>query len=403
MKVQLGTKILIGMALGAVAGAIIGPQAEMIKPLGDLFVRLMQIVVLPLVLATITCAMFQAGDMRSFGRIGGKTLVYFLGCTVCAVVIGLIIAQIVQPGRGFSLNVDTTAFKAPTPVGPAQMILGLISPNVFQSLSNGRVLEVIVFSMLLGAAIQLSGEKGAPVKTFFESLSDIMISFVHMVVRTAPYGVFCLMAPTTGKYGLAVLLPLAGVIISLFIAAICMIVLVYLPILKVARYPLIPFFKASSQAIFMAFSSALSAAALPFSFQAQEQMGVSAKVRNFVIPLGMTVNMNGTALYLAISATFIANVYGIELTPSHMLTIVVSGVLASVGATSVPMAGLIMLTLVLSSTGLPMEGIALVAGIERILDMLRTTINVLGDNVTSVAIACSEKEIHIQEPDTSEA
>ena len=393
MKLTLGTKILIGMASGAVVGAIVGPQAEYLKPFGDLFIRLMQIVVLPLVLATITSAMFQAGDMRSFGRIGGKTLLYFLGCTVMAVTLGLIVAQIIQPGQGFTIQVDTSAFKAPTPVGPKEMLLGLISPNVFQSLSNGRVLEVIVFSLLLGGAIQSSGSKGDVVKRFFESFSDVMVSFVHMVVGVAPYGVFCLMAPTTGKYGLSVLLPLASVIGTLFLAALLYILIVYVPILMLNKYPVVKFFKVRSQAIFMAFSSALSAAALPFSLQAQKEMGVSKKVRNFVIPLGMTVNMNGTAIYLAISATFIANVYGIALTPANMLTIVVSGVLAAVGATSVPMSGLIMLTLVLSSTGLPLEGLALVAGIERILDMIRTTLNVMGDNVTAVAVAASEKEI----------
>ena len=401
MKISLGTKILIGMVAGALAGAVLGPQADYLKPFGDVFVRLMQIVVLPLVLATITSAMFQAGDMRSFGRIGGKTLLYFLGCTVAAVCLGLAVAQVFQPGQGFSINVDTSAFKPPAPVGPKEMLLGLVSPNVFQSLANGRVLEVIVFSLLLGAAIQISGEKGVRVKEFFESFSEVMVSFIHMVVKVAPYGVFCLMAPTTGKYGLAVLLPLAGVIGALAVAAVIFVVAVYIPILLAARYPVGKFFKASSQAIFMAFSSALSAAALPFSFQAQEEMGVSKKVRNFVIPLGMTVNMNGTAIYLAISATFVANVYGIELTATHMLSIVVSGVLAAVGATSVPMAGLIMLTLVLSSAGLPLEGLALVAGIERILDMIRTTLNVLGDNVTSVAVAASENEINTEEEETT--
>ncbi len=401
MKLSLGTKILIGMVLGAIVGAIMGPSAEMFKPIGDVFIKLMQIVVLPLVLATITCSMFQASDMKSFGRIGGKTLLYFAGCTIAAVTIGLIFAQIFQPGVGFTLSVDTSNFKAPNPVSPADMLLGLISNNIFSSLSGGKILQVIVFSLLLGAAILKTGDKGLPVKNFFESFSEVMITFIHMVVSVAPYGVFCLMAPTTGKYGLSVLLPLGGVILTLFVAAVTYILVIYIPILKLNGYPIKRFFKAASQAIFMAFSSALSAASLPFSIQAQQDMKVDKKVSNFVIPLGMTVNMNGTALYLAISATFIANVYGIELTMTHMITIVVSGVLAAVGATSVPMAGLIMLTLVLTSTGLPIEGIALVAGIERILDMIRTTLNVLGDNVTSVAVACSEKAIDLS-PDETE-
>lgn len=392
---SLGTKILIGMLLGAITGIILGDSATMFEPIGTLFIRLMQIVVLPLILATITCAMFQAGDMKSFGRIGIKTLLYFVGCTAAAVCTGLVIAQIIQPGESFTLQIDTSNFTPPTPASPTDMLLGLVSPNVFQSLANGKILEVIVFSLLLGAAIQMTGEKSEPVKQFFNSFSDVMITFIKMVVSTAPYGVFCLMAPTTGKYGIAILLPLASVIFSLMIACILFTLVVYIPILKANGYPIRKFFKACEQTILMAFSSALSAAALPFSFQSQEAMGVSPKVRNFVIPLGMTVNMNGTALYLAISATFIANVYGIELSTSHFITIIISGILAAVGATSVPMAGLIMLTLVLSSTGLPLEGIALVAGIERILDMFRTTINVLGDNVTSVAVAVSEKEIDL--------
>lgn len=393
MKITLGTKLFIAMLLGVATGVVLGPSADFFKPFGDLFVRLMQLIMLPLVLATITTSMFQSGDMRSFGRIGGKTLLYFAGCTAAAVCVGLLFAQIFQPGENFSLIVDTSTFTAPKPASVEDMLLGLISPNVFQSLSNGRVIEVIVFALLFGTAIQMSGEKGIAVKSFFTSFSDVMISFVHMVIGLTPYGVFCLIASTAGNYGIAVILPLFDIVLVLTLASIAFMVLVYIPILKLNKFPIGKFYRAISQPAILAFSSALSAAAMPLSLKAQENLGVSEKVRNFVIPLGMTANMNGTAIYFGICATFVANVYGIELSMTHFLTIVITGVLGALGASSVPLSGLVMLTMVLTTTGLPIEGIALIAGVEYLLGMIRTVVNVVGDNVTSVAVASSENEI----------
>ncbi|PTX61289.1 sodium:dicarboxylate symporter family protein [Melghirimyces profundicolus] len=264
-------------------------------------------------------------------------------------------------------------------------------------MAEGNVLQVIVFSILLGTSIMLAGEKGKEMARFFNSFAEVMFKFVQIVIQIAPYGVFCLIAPTTGLYGLEVLLPLISVVLYLLAAVIIHVSLVYLPILKIiGRYSVTKFLKNSSEALLMAFSSALSSAAYPFSMKSQENMGVSKRVRSFV----MTVNMDGTSLYLAISAVFIANVYGIHLSGIELALIVLTGVLASIGATAVPMAGLIMLTLVLTSVGLPKEGLALVAGIDRILDMLRTFTNVLGDNIGSVTVAATEKEmIHEKKQD----
>lgn len=392
-KLTLGTKILIGMVLGVFAGLILGPNATYLQPFGDLFLRAMQLVILPLIIASIPCAIFQAGDMRSFGRIGGKTLLYFLLTTSLGICVGLTVAQLIQPGIGMTLDVDTSSFVAPTTTSPGDMLLGLVAPNIFAALSSGGTLQVIVFAILLGIAILYTGDKGNTLKAFFQSFSDVMFKFIELVCVTAPYGVFCLMAVTTGKHGLDVLLPLISVIITLTVAVCVQVLVVYIPILKLNGYPIAKFFRVTAKAVYTAFASGFSSVALPLSFEAQQELGVSEKVRNFVLPLGMTVNMNGTAIYLSICATFVANIYGIELDMTALLTIVVSGVLAAVGATTTYMAGLIMLTLVLTTVGLPLEGIALVAGVEAILNMIRTSMNVLGDNVSSVAVACSENEV----------
>lgn len=393
-KIRLGTKILIGLVLGAIVGFILGERAEFFQPLGDLFIEIVQILVIPLVLATITNSILSVSSFKNFGRMGIKTVLYFLGTTTVAVIIGLVVALAFQPGAGVQLDIDTSDFTPPDPVTPVDMLFGLVPSNPIASMAEGDVLQVIVFSLLLGSAILLVGEKGKPMADFFNSFAEVMFKFVHIIIQIAPYGVFCLIAPTTGLYGWDVLLPLGSVILTLLAAVIVHVCIVYLPILKlIGRYPIIHFFKNASEALLMAFSSALSSAAYPFSMKAQENMRVSKKIRSFVISLGMTVNMDGTSLYLAISSIFIANIYGLELGGGEFALIVLSGVLASIGATAVPMAGLIMLTLVLTAVGLPLEGLALVAGIDRILDMLRTFTNVLGDNVGSVTIASTEKEI----------
>lgn len=396
-NMSLGTKILVGLVLGAITGLVLGERTEFFKPFGELFIQIVKILVIPLVFATITNSILQVSDFRNFGRIGVKTAVYFLSTTIIAVLIGLAVALVVQPGAGVGLEElrrDSSKFTPPDPVSPMDMLFGLVPSNPVEAMAEGNVLQVIVFSLLLGTAIMLAGEKGKPMASFFDSFTEVMFQFVRMVIRIAPYGVFCLIAPTTGLYGLDALLPLVSVILSLLVAVVIHVTFVYVPILKfIARYPVLKFFRKCSEALLMAFSSALSSAAYPFSIKSQENIGVSSKIRNFVISLGMTVNMDGTSLYLAIAAVFVANVYGVELTGTQLAIIVLSGVLASIGATAVPMSGLIMLTLVLESVGLPLEGLALVAGIDRILDMMRTFANVCGDNVGSVTIAATENEI----------
>lgn len=399
-KLRLGTKIMLGLVLGALTGLILGEKAMFLQVGGDLFIKIVKIVVVPLVLASIANGVLACSDMKSFGRIGLKTMLLFFGSAIVSVTLGMVVAQVMQPGQGFQMAVDTSGFKAPEVASISDMILNLVPSNPIGSMADGKVLQVIVFAILVGIATLMAGDKGKPVATFIESLAEVMFKFVNMVVATAPYGVFCLMAPTTGKYGLEVLLPLAKVILSLGVAVLVMILVVYPLVLKfIARVPLKTFVGNCQEPALVAFSAALSSAAFPFSMKAQENMKVSKKVREFVIPVGMTMNMNGTSMYLAIAATFIANVYGMELSMNQMFVIVITGILASVGATTVPMAGFIMLSMVVTAAGLPVEGLALVAGIERILDMLRTSANVIGDNVVAVTVASLENEIDCEATD----
>lgn len=393
-KMSLVTKILIGLILGVVVGIIFGKQATIVKPLGDLFMRLINMIIAPLVLSTLVVGTASLGDIKRLGRIGGKTIAYYLITTAVAVVIGLILATVVQPGVGLQLPLPAAQKVTEIP-SVINTFLAIIPTNPIQALASATMLQIISFALFLGIAIALVGEKGQPLLNVFDSLAEVMYRITGMVMAFAPIGVFGLMAPTVGTYGLKVLLPLISLIIVVAVGCILHAIIVYSATVSIlARVSPLKFFRGSFEATMVAFSSCSSSGTLPITMKcAEKNLGVSSKICSFVLPLGATINMDGSALYQGVCALFIAQVYGIHLGVSQMLMVILASTLGSIGAAGVPGAGLIMLTMVLGAVGLPLEGMALVAGVDRVLDMFRTSINVTGDLSAAVVIAASEKEI----------
>jgi Na+/H+-dicarboxylate symporter len=396
MKNNLLTQILIAFVVAIVLGVLVGPSIEVVKPLGDLFLRLIKFVIVPLVLASLVVGVASTGDLGRLGRMGGKTVMFYLVTTAIAVTLGLLLGHVFAPGTGLELSSPTTTVEAKETEGIIATLLAIVPINPVEALVEGNMLQIIFFAIFLGLGITLVGEKARPLHLFFESLAEVMYRITGIVMRFAPIGVFGLIAPTVGKYGLSILLPLIKIILVLAVGCILHALIVYSIAVKAfAKMNPITFFKGIAPASLVAFSTSSSAGTLPVTIKsAEDNLGVSKRVSSFVLPLGATVNMDGTAMYQGICALFVAQFFGIDLTFVQQLTIVLTATLASIGAAGVPGAGLIMLTMVFTSVGLPLEGIALIAGIDRVLDMFRTSLNVTGDGAASVVVAASEGELN---------
>lgn len=403
LRGNLLTQILIAFVIAIILGAIIGPGMAVVQPLGDLFLRLIKFIVAPLILATLVVGVTSTEDTRQLGRIGGKTILYYLATTAIATIIGLVFGFLFTPGAGLDITVSETV-EAEETEGVIATLLAIIPENPFGALAEGNVLQIIFFAIFIGFGISVVGEKAQPVQRFFDGFAEVMYKITGAVMRIAPLGVFGLIAPVVGEYGLSVLMPLLKVILAVAIACILHAAIIYSVAVKsFAKMNPLQFFKGISPAAFVAFSSASSAGTLPITLRnTQENLGVSNRISSFVLPLGATVNMDGTAIYQGISVLFIAQFYGLDLSFVQLLTVVLMTVLASIGTAGVPGAGLVMLTIVLTSVGLPLEGIALIAGIDRILDMFRTCVNVVGDASAAVVVAGTEGELG-EHPPTHQA
>ncbi|MDX5474996.1 MAG: dicarboxylate/amino acid:cation symporter [Bacillaceae bacterium] len=391
MKLQY--KILIGLVLGVIVGLLLGDKAVHLKPIGDIFIRLLRMIVVPLILATLITGVVNSGNIKKIGRIGVKTFIYFLITTSIAVIIGLSVANLINPGTGITLG-EGVEYNAPQTVGAAEMIVNMFPINPAEALSTGSVLQIIVFALFFGVALNLAGDKGKPVADFFRSLTEVMFNLSNIIIKFAPYGVFALIAWTTGMFGADILMPMIKIIVAVLVGCLIHIIFTYgIAVGLIAKVNPIHFLKKVINPALVGFSTTSAAAAFPFSMKAQDQLGVSKRVSGFTLPMALTINMDGTALYQAVGAIFVANAFGLELTILQQATILLTAVLASVGTASIPGGGLIMLTLVLTSVGLPLEGIAIVAGIDRILDMFRTTTNVIGDNSAGLVISALEGDL----------
>jgi Na+/H+-dicarboxylate symporter len=398
-KMQLSTKILIGLAAGILAGILLQGSPDVanvwIKPFGTLFLNLIKMIIVPLVLASLIVGTCGLGDVKKLGRIGGKTIAYYLLTTAFAVILGLILANIFNVGAGYVLPSDVKAAEASKIPSVVDTLLNIIPTNPIKAAADGNMLQIIAFALILGSGVIALGDKGKPLFDFFDSLAEASYKITGGIMNFAPYAVFALITPVVAANGPKVLLPLLSVIVAVYIGCILHAALVYSSTLAIfAKFNPMKFFKGIFPAQAIAFTTCSSSATLPVNMKCtEENLGVPKSISSFILPLGATINMDGTALYQGICALFIANVYGLELTIAQQATIVLTATLASIGTAGVPGAGLIMLTMVLQTVGLPLEGLALVAGIDRILDMARTTVNITGDSACAVVIAASENEL----------
>lgn len=396
MKISLAWQMMIGLALGVVIGAIVDSSlaTTYLKPLGDLFIRLIRMVVVPLVIATIIAGSAGISDTSKLGRVAVKVLLLYAVTTGIAVACGLFFAGLIEPGQG--LDLSTEGLQAKTVAAPplVETLLAIVPINPMEAMAKGSMLQIIFFAVMFGFALSGLGERGKGVLKFFEVVGDVMIRMTHMVMLYAPIGVFGLMSYTVARHGLAVLLPLGALIVTAFIATVVFVVLVLIPMVRfVTGTPAMVFLENIFEPWLVAFTTCSSAAALPANLNAARRLGATKAIASFSIPLGNTVNMNGTAIYMGVCSIFAAGVYGLDLSMADQVTIVLMGVLAAVGTAGVPGAGLIMTTIVFTQVGIPLEAVALIAGVDRILDMIRTSINVVGDVASAVTVTKLEGDL----------
>lgn len=415
---KLHTQILIALILGAVIGPIpfLSGFAIAIKPLGTAFINLLVMVVVPLIMASLIVGTASLGDLRKLGRIGAKTVGFYLFATMLAVAFGLGAGLILGPGTGMDVEIrdgmvseyaenassrvdQAIAQREKTSIG--EFLVRIIPRNPFKAMADTDFLGIIFFALFFGITLTLlTEERRKPIVDVLNSVNDAMIVMVKLVMKVAPIGVFALIASVSAQFGYQVLLPLMKYVTIAVGTMIVYSILFYPTVLRMVGMPPLLFFKRYYEVMLFAFSTSSSNATLPLNLQVTEKdLGVSSDVASFVLPLGATVNMNGTAIYQGVSVIFIAQVAGWDLTTADLLTVIVMATLASIGAAGVPGIGMVTLTLVLTQLGIDLTWIAMVVGVERILDMTRTAVNVTGDTVCAVLVAKSEGELNIPAED----
>ena len=425
-KLALHWQIIIGLTLGLVYGIIAAGNgwgsftSDWIAPFGTIFMSLLKLIAVPLVLASLITGVASLSDLKKLSRIGGKTIGIYVSTTAVAVTIGLISVNVLQPGdkvpdqmkeklqQTYEEDASARAGSAQNVKnrGPLQPIVDMVPSNFFSSASSNRnMLQVVFVAIFVGIGlIQIPKDKGKPVLDFFEGLNDVVIKLVDLIMLMAPVGVFALIAQTINKIAgddLSQVLELLGALGYYMIAVILGLIIhagiTYNGLLKfMSKMPLKTFYKGIAPAQLLAFSTSSSGATLPVTMDCcEEELGVSEEVSSFVLPLGATINMDGTALYQAVAAVFIAQTLGMGLGIGAQLTIILTAVLASIGTAAVPGAGIIMLVIILEAVSVPSAGIALILGVDRILDMMRTVVNVTGDASIAVIVADSEGQLTI--------
>lgn len=398
----LSTKIFIALLTGALFGVCVHyfvPSSYfkdtilingILYVLGNGFIRLMQMLVVPLVFCSLVCGAMAIGDTKTLGTVGVKTIIFYLLTTALAICLALLVASVISPGNGMNVTVsDTSAAAEATTVNLADTLLNIIPKNIFNSLANGDMLPVIVFALFIGILLASMGNKVSTVANFFSQFNDIMMEMTIVVMKAAPVGVFCLIAKTFAGIGFDAFIPMLKYMASVILALALQCFVVYQVLLFLfTRLNPFKFIKKFFPVMAFAFSTSTSNATIPLSIDTlYKKMGVSKQISSFTIPLGATINMDGTSIMQGVAVIFIAQAYGIELTPAAIATVIATATVASIGTAGVPSVGLVTLSMVLTSVGLPTEGIALIMGIDRILDMLRTAVNITGDAVCTTIVA----------------
>lgn len=410
-KTNITKKIFLSLILGMIVGLILYyviPEG-MIRDqflinglfyvVGNGFLRAMQMLVVPLVFCSLVTGSMSIGDTKSMSKIGGKTILFYLVTTAIAITLALGVGSILRPGIGLDINsIEAVEVTVNESTGLADTLLNMIPSNPIQSLTEGNMLQIIVFALLVGIVLSKLGKKVEVVGKFFSEANDIMMEMTNIVMKCAPYGVFCLIAKTFAGIGLDAFLPLIKYLVAVILALAIHCICIYLPLLKLfTKLSPWTFMKKFFPVMGFAFSTASSNATIPYSIETLEKkLGLPSKIVSFTIPLGATINMDGTAIMQGVAVMFAAQAFGMELTPAMLVTVVATATLASIGTAGVPGVGLITLSMVFTSVGLPIEAIALIMGVDRILDMARTAVNIVGDAVCSTIIASQEKELDVE-------
>lgn len=366
-----------------------------ISPFGTIFLNLIKFIVVPLVLFSITQGIISLGDIKKVESSGLKTILFYMVTTAFAVTFGLIMANVLQVGSGYIIETETLVEYEGSVEGTSLLdtFVDIFPANIISPLLNATMLQVIVIAIFFGFGILAVGSKGKPAEEFVNSMTEVCVAIMGMILTLSPIGVFALITPVVAVNGLSVLLPLTKLIGVAYLASAIHIIVVYSGAVKLfANMNPLRFFKEMSTPMLFGFSSASSIGTLPFNLEATQRLGADRKIASFVLPLGATINMDGTAIYQGVCSIFIAQIFGIELNIMQQLTIILTATLASIGTAGVPGAGVVMLTMVLQSVGLPLEGIGLIAGVDRILDMARTVVNITGDAACTICVDAMEKK-----------
>ena len=392
----LTTQIMIGLVVGIIAGAYVSQYnpdlARYFNPFSQLFLRLIKMIIAPLLFATLVAGIAGAGHFKAVGRMGLRAIIYFEVVTTLALLIGLVTVNIIKPGLGVPLPSASAADLATAAQTWDQLLLHTVPTSIVDAMARGDVLQIVVFSIIFAIAVGMIGEKGRPIVQFCESLAETMFKFTNIVMKYAPIGVAAAIAYTVGHGGFRVLYGLAWLIGSLYIALAAFVVLVLVPVLIVFRIPMRKFLRAVKEPAVIAFSTTSSEAALPRAMEVMERLGVPRRIVSFVIPLGYTFNLDGTTIYLSLASVFIAQAAGVPLTIGQQVTLMLTLMLTSKGVAGVPRAALVILAATVASFGLPLEGVALILGVDTLMDMGRTMMNVVGNCLASVVVAKWEGE-----------
>jgi proton glutamate symport protein len=387
-RLSLTGWIFLGMAAGIAVGGLAPHIGTKLGLIGAIFLRLIKSIIAPLLFATLVYGIAGAGSPKQMGRIGLKAIVYFEIVTTVALFLGLAVANLVRPGQGVALQktAEEAAVRQPPPT-LAALLEHVFPTSIIDAMARGEVLQIVVFALLFGAACAAIGERAQPVIRFMESLAEVMFQYTRYVMYLAPLGVGAAMAATVGGKGLGVLVGLGKLVLTMYAAQIIFVVGVLGPVIALARISLKRFYQAVREPFLIAFSTASSEAALPRALQNMEQFGVPRHIVAFVIPTGYSFNLDGTTLYLSLASLFVAQAAGVELTLGQQLLMMLTLMLTSKGVAGVPRAALVILAGTVASFGLPMEGVAVLLGIDAVLDMVRTSVNVLGNCLATAVVA----------------
>lgn len=397
-KLSLATKTFIGFGLGIVIGLVFGEKATIVKPLGTIFLNMIKMIVVPMVFFSITAGVASLGDLKKLRNIGVKVVgLYALTSALC-VGLGLIMANIINPGKGFDLTAlsQSTDYEAQAMPSIIDTLIDMFPSNIFTSFTNTNMLQIIVFSVFLGVALIMMGKEGERLLAGVQSCANAMYKITAIVMEFSPIGVCALLADSVGAYGLKIFGPLGKLILTVYASDVILVLLMYIPMVALlAKFPVKKWLQGIWKVWVVTASTTSSSGSLPITTSVtNDEFGVSSELSSFSLPLGATINMNGGCIYYAAAIVMTAQIYGMNLTPSALVNIIISTVLVAMGCPGVPGGAIIMTTILLTNMGLPLEIVGLIAGIFRLIDMANTTSNVTGDVVTTMVVARSEGMMH---------